>query len=408
MALKTQDFTAEVTKAGISYTFILRVTQNSVDAELNCSNITVDAILKSDKEGTSFYFQYLEVYAYLSGTKVIGASAYRTCKGTEEHLYETWTGDIEHDENGDLEFTVSGSIAALASAASFMPFASIDEQSFVCESIVRNSPPEIPQGLTAPPLVAAGGDVLLQWQVPEDSDGNLAGYELERSDDGGESFLQLYSGSNAEFPDEASAAEGLEMLYRVRAYDEKGAYSDWSESVAVIVNTAPSCAKEPALFMDQAGMAPAGAITTGRPLWLYPGRWIDPDKNLDGGAVVVEVRTEARDGSVGEWAVLQIYPIAEQMLQLLPDEPDSAGCIQYRVACRDVLGAQSEWAELPWVQLNVAYSFCDGQWMKPALSYPVMPFVRIGEAWARHGGLIPDPESSRLGFGKLGEMILGG
>lgn len=413
MALKTQDFSYTQNKGGINYTYILRVTQNSVDAQKNCSNVTVDAILKSDKEGTSFYFQYFEVYAYLNGSKAIGASAYRSCVGTEEHVFESWTGEVGHDENGEFTIVVEGALLCLESGYSWLPFISREAfgtHEFICDPIILNSPPDIPQGLTAPALVVAAGDVYIQWQMPEDPDGNLTGFELERSDDGGESFNLLYSGSDAAFPDEASSVAGTEMTYRVRAYDAQGAYSDWSDIVTVKVNSPPSLQQgyEPKLFMDEAGCMLAETITAGRPLWLYPGRWTDPDRNLDAGYLFVGVQAEYEGGAVTAWAEVQMYPVEEQLIRILTEASDRIRRIRYRVACADALGDLSAWTELSWVEVNVAYSFYAGQWMRPALKFPVMPYVRIEGQWVRHGGQIPDPASSRLGFGKLGDMILGG
>ena len=411
MALKVQDFTATgKSTTGINYTFIVRVTENSVSAEMNSSNVTIQAILKSGYTKTSFIYQASKITVRIGEEVIISADALRTCEGTEEHVYEVWTGDVFHDEDGSGEVEIYGVFDSL-STFSAMPPVMRAEGTMELTQIILNSPPEIPQGLTAPALVGKSAEVDVRWDIPVDPDGNLKEYELQRSDDGGENFYTIYIGSSEECPDKAADIAGLKMLYRVCAIDHEGVCSGWSDPVTVTVNSPPRVrgSFNPKLFEDAACTTAARSITAGRPLWLYPGRWTDPDGNLEGGGLAVQIRTQSRTGTESQWEDFILFAIEEDAaVELLPDEPDSVVNIQYRVACVDELGDHSDWTEFDWVQLNHAYSFCDGRWMKPMMLHAVMPFVVVNGQWVRHGGVVPGGESSRLGVARLGELILGG
>ena len=56
MALQTKDFSVTKKSAGggITYTYIIRVTENSTNKANNTSNLTVKAILKQSYSGTAF------------------------------------------------------------------------------------------------------------------------------------------------------------------------------------------------------------------------------------------------------------------------------------------------------------------------------------------------------------------
>lgn len=407
MALKVQDYSVTgKSTSGINYTFILRVTENSIDEAANTSNLTVQAILKSGYSKTSFLYQTVNIVVKLDDQTIIERDAWRTCEGTEEHIFETWTGDIAHDGDGTLQLPVYAMLEPWSSFNAMPPKMEISD-SMELTQIVQNVPPEIPSELTA--AYTADGEILIQWQEPEDPDGNLVGYELERSDDDGASFEALYSGSNAAFCDEPALEAGRRILYRVRALDSKGAFSGWSDTVSITVNSPPSLLEAPAVYSDRAGTALAEQCLEDQALWLFPGRWKDPDNNLIGGSLKVEIQTKDLDDAEGAWEPVQEAPVSAQLLQIAPQVADDISHIRYRVSCVDAAGAGSDWAVTDWVKRNVPFSFCDGQWMKPRLDgLAVMPYVRIAGAWFRHGGLIPDPESSLLGYGKLGEMILGG
>ena len=110
MALQIKDFSATAKSADGSntFTFILRIQENSVNETANSSNLTVQAILKQSKEGLAFSNLSAGVSFQLG--KDIQKTDYRTrsLHGTEEHIYYTWTGDVPHEGNGNLTLSVEG------------------------------------------------------------------------------------------------------------------------------------------------------------------------------------------------------------------------------------------------------------------------------------------------------------
>ena len=122
MALQTKDFSVTVPSAsgGITYTYILRVTEESIDTANNSSYITVRAILKQDYAGTAFYSWSTGVSCTLNGQQLFSDYRQRELRGTQEHIYYTWSGEVGHDEDGKLTLSVSGKLWQ-ASPESFSP-----------------------------------------------------------------------------------------------------------------------------------------------------------------------------------------------------------------------------------------------------------------------------------------------
>ncbi len=110
MALQTKDFsvTGKSSGGGITYTYILRVTQNSTNAAANTSNLTVQAILKQSYSGTAFHTWYTGVSCALNGSQIFSDYVQRSLSGTGEHVYYNWTGDVAHKADGTLTLSVEG------------------------------------------------------------------------------------------------------------------------------------------------------------------------------------------------------------------------------------------------------------------------------------------------------------
>lgn len=112
MALQTKNYsvTAKSYNNLNTYTYILRVTENSVNKDTNTSNITVKAIVKC---GTANIMELITmvVSCTLNGVQVFSNSAQRTLgDANKEHVFYTWTGDVEHDADGSLTLTVGGKL----------------------------------------------------------------------------------------------------------------------------------------------------------------------------------------------------------------------------------------------------------------------------------------------------------
>ena len=101
-------------------------------------------------------------------------------------------------------------------------------------TVINNLAPGAPASITVPNTVMGGGNLAITWGAATDSDGDLAGYSLERQVDGGE-WTQIYSGTALSFTD--SITKGWSSVaYRVRAYDSHSAYGDYSTSETRTVN----------------------------------------------------------------------------------------------------------------------------------------------------------------------------
>lgn len=107
-------------------------------------------------------------------------------------------------------------------------------------TIVWNRAPTAPATITVPAAVRGGENLAVSWDASTDADGNLSGYVLERSVNGG-TFAQIYKGINRSYTD-AITFGWLNVAYRVKAYDSAGAESAYTTSATRTVtnNHAPT------------------------------------------------------------------------------------------------------------------------------------------------------------------------
>jgi len=112
MDLITKDYsvTGISSGGGITYTYILRVTENSVDPEKNTSDVTVQAILKQNYSGTAFAYWGTGVSCTINGEEIFSDYKQRRLSGTFETVYYTWNGVVEHNNDGSKSLTVGGKI----------------------------------------------------------------------------------------------------------------------------------------------------------------------------------------------------------------------------------------------------------------------------------------------------------
>lgn len=98
----------------------------------------------------------------------------------------------------------------------------------------------MPSSLTVPSSVRGGENLTVSWPASSDPDGNLDGYIVERSYNGG-GWTQVYKGINRTYTD-AITKGWTSVAYRVKAYDSAGAESAYTTSATrtVINNTAPT------------------------------------------------------------------------------------------------------------------------------------------------------------------------
>ncbi|MFX1301018.1 MAG: hypothetical protein ACFFDE_08735, partial [Promethearchaeota archaeon] len=100
-------------------------------------------------------------------------------------------------------------------------------------SYTHTQPPSAP-ALTDPGTEAPAGDIVISWAASTDPDGTIDHYELQSSN--GVAFtvvLATYPTSNTNYTVSAPTS-GL-FFFRVRAVDDDGAYSDWSNVEDIVI-----------------------------------------------------------------------------------------------------------------------------------------------------------------------------
>lgn len=108
-------------------------------------------------------------------------------------------------------------------------------------TVVNNNAPSAPPSIAVPNDVKGGSTLVISWTAASDSDGNLSGYILERSTDGGSSYTQVYKGNALTCTDTITKGWST-VMYRVKAYDSYNAQSGYTTSTKRTVdnNTAPT------------------------------------------------------------------------------------------------------------------------------------------------------------------------
>lgn len=108
-------------------------------------------------------------------------------------------------------------------------------------TVVNNNAPSAPPSIAVPNDVKGGSTLVISWTAASDSDGNLSGYILERSTDGGSSYTQVYKGNALTYTDTITKGWST-VMYRVKAYDNYNAQSGYTTSTKRTVdnNTTPT------------------------------------------------------------------------------------------------------------------------------------------------------------------------
>ena len=108
-------------------------------------------------------------------------------------------------------------------------------------TVVNNNAPSAPPSIAVPNDVKGGSTLVISWTAASDSDGNLSGYILERSTDGGSAYTQVYKGNALTYTDTITKGWST-VMYRVKAYDSYIAQSGYTTSTKRTVdnNTTPT------------------------------------------------------------------------------------------------------------------------------------------------------------------------
>ena len=162
--------------------------------------------------------------------------------------------------------------------------------------VLANEPPTTPDHLTLPEKIQGGGKTTVSWGASTDPDGNLEGYVLERSLDGGSTWTQVYQGGGLSTANTVPFGSGT-VMYRVRAYDSEGAYSAYRTSAQMEVgnNTAP----------NTPGAINVPAAVDGGGTEIYRGTALSFQDSITKGWTDVAYRVTAFDsyGAESGWAV---------------------------------------------------------------------------------------------------------
>lgn len=125
-------------------------------------------------------------------------------------------------------------------------------------TVVNNNAPSAPPTIAVPNEVKGGGSLVISWTAASDTDGNLSGYVLERSTDGGVTYAEIYNGSELTYTDTITKG-WTSVKYRVKAYDSYNAESGYTTSAERTVdnNTPPviTCASAADLGTKSSGFA---------------------------------------------------------------------------------------------------------------------------------------------------------
>ena len=91
-------------------------------------------------------------------------------------------------------------------------------------TVINNRNPGTPASIAVPVHVNADEKIVISWPAASDEDGDLVGYILDRSTDGGLSYSQVYKGDALSYTD--TVVRGWEtVMYRVKSYDSHNAMS---------------------------------------------------------------------------------------------------------------------------------------------------------------------------------------
>ena len=191
-------------------------------------------------------------------------------------------------------------------------------------SITTNTAPTTPPSITIPSSISGGSTITVSWGASTDAEGNLEGYIVEKSIDGGSEWSQIYQGSALSTTN--SVAFGTPtVMYRVKAYDSEGLESGYktSNQVTVINNTAPSA--PPSITVPL-------SVIGGENLTVTWAASSDSDGNLSGYILQRKV-------GAGEWS--QVFK--GNVLTYQDTITKGWTSVQYRVASYDSYDAQSAW-----------------------------------------------------------------
>lgn len=200
-------------------------------------------------------------------------------------------------------------------------------------AVTTNTAPSVPASITIPSSISGGTTITVSWGASTDAQGNLEGYKVERSTNGGSSWSQIYQGSGRSTTN--SVAFGtVSVMYRVKAYDSEGLESSYKTSgqVTVFNNRAPG--KPPSITVPV-------QIEGGKQTTVSWAAATDADGNLSGYALERQV-------AGGAWS--QVYKGAA--LSYTDTITKGWATVAYRVRSYDSYNVYSDYVTSPTRTVN--------------------------------------------------------
>lgn len=197
-------------------------------------------------------------------------------------------------------------------------------------TVIVNTAPTVPDPITvSPSQLITGQPITISWNPATDAEGNLAGYILQRSTNGGASWSQIFQ-ANATSTTDTLPTGTTQVRYRVAAFDVYSAQSAWTTgaNLPVISNTPPTV--PPSITVP---MTPVG----GKSLTVSWAASSDAEGNLAG----YTLQRSVNNGS--DWTTVYEGPLLffSEVIGF------GVGSVTYRVRAFDSFAFVSDWRTSP-------------------------------------------------------------
>lgn len=166
-----------------------------------------------------------------------------TYGGTIQYTYQvrlsggSWTTIASKTTATSRQYTIPAgttSFAARVVANDTWGFSSSTYTTGSTLTVTNNLPPTAPGSISIGSVVG-GQQCAITWTAATDPDGTVASYQLERQTDNGDTWTQIYSGSNLTYTDTINA-DWATVNYRVKATDDDGDSGPYATGTMQTVN----------------------------------------------------------------------------------------------------------------------------------------------------------------------------
>lgn len=166
-----------------------------------------------------------------------------TYGGTIQYTYQVqlsgggWTTIATKTAATSQQYTIPAgttSFAARVVANDTWGFSSSTYTTGSTLTVTNNLPPTAPGSISIGSVVG-GQQCTITWTAATDPDGTVASYQLERQTDNGDTWTQIYSGSNLTYTDTINA-DWATVNYRVKATDDDGDSGPYATGTMQTVN----------------------------------------------------------------------------------------------------------------------------------------------------------------------------